>query len=167
MNPDCNTRAAVLAAVVVPVVVVVGVGCGLNAVLELKLPPLPRPEGAPPRNSQSMPNVRSSVSVTSAIVSWIRTWRCGTSSFFSAASITAYSAGVATIRMVLLSLSATTWTLRTTPMLPSAPTGLLARARATACATGPPVVAGGCVPCCWTIVVCGCAGTGTLEEGWA
>src|SRR6185312_11971775 len=151
----------------VVVVVEVGVGCGLNGVLVvLKLPPLPRPDGAPPRNSQSTPNDRSSVSATSAIVTWIRTWRCGTSSFFNAASITPYSAGVATIRMVLLSLSATTWTLRTTPTPPSADTGVFASARATAWATGPPA-AGGCVPCCCTIVVCGCAGTGTADEGWA
>ena len=39
----------------------------------------------------------------------------GTSSFFSAASMTVYSVGVATISSVLLSLSATTCRLRTTP----------------------------------------------------
>ncbi len=50
------------------------------------------------------------------------TWRDGTSIFFTAASITAYSGAVATINSVLLSLSATTWMLRTTPRpAPAAP----------------------------------------------
>ena len=50
------------------------------------------------------------------MVTSMDTWRCGTSSFLSAASITAYSAGVATMRIMLLSLSATTCTLRITPL---------------------------------------------------
>src|SRR3954452_3319798 len=62
------------------------------------------------------------------------TWRDGTSSFFSADSMTAYSTGVATIRIVLLSLSATAWMLRTTP-LPSPLTGRAAAAAAAALLT--------------------------------
>jgi len=81
-----------------------------------------------------MPKLNSSVSVTFATVTSIITCREGTSSFLSAASITVYSGAVATISSVLLSLSATTWMLRTMPM-PSA-------ARATACATGPGVRCG-------------------------
>ena len=79
------------------------------------LPPEPRPDGAPPLNSQSTPNWMSSVSVTSAIVTSITTWRCGTSSLRSADSITEYSAAVAMMSSVLLSLSATTCRLRTMP----------------------------------------------------
>ena len=46
----------------------------------------------------------------------ISTWRVGMSSFFSAISITAYSAGVATKRIVLRSLSGTACRLRTMPL---------------------------------------------------
>ena len=98
-----------------------------------------------------MPKSSSSFSATLATVTSIITWRDGMSSFFSAASITVYSGRVATISRVLLSLSATTWMLRTTPM-PSA-------ARAMACATGPGCGAGvltwivgvGGAVCAWNV----------------
>src|SRR5258708_15099813 len=85
------------------------------------LPPEPRADGAPPLNSESTPKVMSSVSVTSAIVTSMTTCRCGTSSLRSAASITEYSAAVAMMSSVLLSLSATTCKLRTMPDAPGPP----------------------------------------------
>ena len=78
-------------------------------------PPDPRPEGAPPLNSQSTPKSIWSVSTTDAMVTSIATCRGGTSSFFSAASMMRYSCAVAMTSSVLLSLSATTWMLRTMP----------------------------------------------------
>ena len=92
---------------------------GLNGVPRVIRPPAPRPLGEAPLNSHSTPKSSSSVSVTDAIVTSIATCRDGTSSFFSAASITVYSGAVATMSSVLLSLSATTWMLRTMP-IPSA-----------------------------------------------
>src|SRR6185437_15716551 len=106
----------------------------------LKLPPLPRPDGAPPLNSQSTPKLRLSVSFTCAIVTSIITCRDGTSSFFSACSMIEYSDGVATTRIVFWSLSATAWILRTTPAPPSPP---MARAAATEPSAAPAAAAAG------------------------
>src|SRR5665213_243356 len=86
----------------------------------LTLPPYPRPAGAPPLNTQSMPAEKSSVNVTSMMAISITTWRDGTSSLRIACSTIWYSAGVATIRIALLSLSATTCRLRAAPT-PGAP----------------------------------------------
>src|SRR5665213_215004 len=88
--------------------------------LTLTLPPYPRPAGAPPLNTQSMPAEKSSVNVTSMMAISITTWRDATSSLRIACSMIWYSAGVATIRIALLSLSATTCRLRTAPT-PAAP----------------------------------------------
>src|SRR5262245_7471861 len=85
---------------------------GLNGGDETIRPPLPRPDGAPPLNSHSTPNVRLSFSCTSAIVTSIITCRDCTSSFRSAWSTSEYSDGVATTSSVFWSLSATTWTFR-------------------------------------------------------
>ena len=99
---------------------------------------------APLRKYHSTPNWKLSTSETSAITISIITCRAGTSSFFSADSITAYSAGVATIRSVLLSLSATTWMLRTMPCAPCAPWAPAAPASAAGAA--------GAAACCTTTV---------------
>ena len=72
-------------------------------------------------NSQSTPKLSSSFSVTFATVTSIITCREGMSSFFSAASMTVNSGGVATISSVFASLSATTWMLRTIPTTSAAP----------------------------------------------
>src|SRR5690349_2617948 len=88
-----------------------------------------------------MPNVSESVSFTSAIVTSIITCRDGTSSLRSACSMIEYSDGVATIRIVFWSLSATTWMLRTTP--PSPPSAPVIARRAAPDATtlpAPPAV---------------------------
>src|SRR5512146_1317302 len=124
----------------------------------LKLPPLPRPDGAPPLKIQSTPNCSWSVSFTSAIVTSIITWRAGTSSLRNACSMIEYSDGVAMTRIVFWSLSATTWMLRTTAA-PSPPMGRAVAAAplalATAVADGAPCsaaaagVLGEIVGCVW------------------
>src|SRR5689334_10142790 len=141
--------------VVFPVTVVLSIGGRANTLPGL-VPWEKRPPAclAPFEKNHSVPSENCSVNCTSAMVTSISTCLDGTSSFLSAASMIVYSAGVATTNTVLLSLSATTWRLRTTPV-PSPAIPRPASAAAVCAAVWAAVWAGGggggalgCTSCC-------------------